>query len=201
MAKMIGLGVDHPQLPRLSSTTGISRQSLGSESAIVVGEVAATIVVGENDDVSFSSVFNATSEKLTRFATALTRSRVVGEDITQEAFVRLYIKRRHIGKRIQHPEAYLRRVIVNLAHDRSRRQQTADRVDNLLRSTDSTAEATDSLLDSLGALSDRQRAAVVLRFYLQCSESEIAEALGCRPGTVKSLLSRSMEILREVIPQ
>jgi RNA polymerase sigma factor (sigma-70 family) len=192
MAKMMGLGVEHPPVPITTSPIEITRNPQADD----------TVLPDATDlDVSFTAVFNATSEKLARFATALTRSRTVGEDITQEAFVRLYVKRRQIGKRIQHPEAYLRRTIVNLAHDRTRRKQTAERADNLLQTPEAAPDITDSLLDSLGVLSDRQRAAVVLRFYLQCSEAEIADALRCRPGTVKSLLSRSMQILREVIPQ
>ena len=52
------------------------------------------------------------------------------------------------------------------------------------------------LLGALDRLTDRQRAAVLLRFYLQCSEAEIADALKCRRGTVKSLLARGLTVLR-----
>jgi RNA polymerase sigma factor (sigma-70 family) len=45
-------------------------------------------------------------------------------------------------------------------------------------------------------LSERQRAAIVLRFYEDLSERQVAEVLRCRPGTVKSLVSRGLEILR-----
>jgi RNA polymerase sigma factor (sigma-70 family) len=48
-------------------------------------------------------------------------------------------------------------------------------------------------------LSDRQRAAIVLRFYEDLSEAQIAEVLRCRPGTVKSLISRGVEALRDVV--
>jgi RNA polymerase sigma factor (sigma-70 family) len=50
---------------------------------------------------------------------------------------------------------------------------------------------------ALGRLSKRQRAAIVLRFYEDLSEFSVAEILGCRPGTVKSLVSRGLEKLRE----
>ena len=52
---------------------------------------------------------------------------------------------------------------------------------------------------ALGRLSGRQRAAIVLRFYEDLSEARIAEILRCRPGTVKSLLSRGLETLRHDI--
>jgi RNA polymerase sigma factor (sigma-70 family) len=48
----------------------------------------------------------------------------------------------------------------------------------------------------LQVLPDRQRAALVLRFYEDLSEQRIAEVLGCRPGTVKSLVSRGLQALR-----
>jgi len=49
------------------------------------------------------------------------------------------------------------------------------------------------------ALSERQRAAVVLRFYLDLSERQTADALRCRPGTVRSLVARGMQQLRTTI--
>ena len=62
------------------------------------------------------------------------------------------------------------------------------------------AEA-DELFDALAALPSRQRAALVLRFYEDLSEADIAVALGCRPGTVKSLLHRGLAELRKVVEQ
>ena len=50
---------------------------------------------------------------------------------------------------------------------------------------------------ALGRLRPRQRSAVFLRYYLGLSEVDIAAALDCRPGTVKSLLSRALSTLRE----
>jgi RNA polymerase sigma factor (sigma-70 family) len=57
----------------------------------------------------------------------------------------------------------------------------------------------DELLDAVDALPFRQRAVLVLRYYLDLSEADIAQALGCRRGTVKSLASRGLEQLRRVI--
>jgi len=59
--------------------------------------------------------------------------------------------------------------------------------------------AGDGLWDALAALPFRQRAALVLRFYEDRTTGEIAEALGCRPGTARSLLSRGLGALREVV--
>ena len=57
----------------------------------------------------------------------------------------------------------------------------------------------DELLDAVDALPFRQRAVLVLRYYRDLSEGEIADALGCRPGTVKSLATRALDQLRKVI--
>jgi RNA polymerase sigma factor (sigma-70 family) len=57
----------------------------------------------------------------------------------------------------------------------------------------------DELFDVLAALPDRQRAAVVLRYWHDLDENQIADALGCRPGTVGSLLHRAIARLREVM--
>jgi RNA polymerase sigma factor (sigma-70 family) len=55
------------------------------------------------------------------------------------------------------------------------------------------------LLDALAHLGLRPRTALVLRFYVDMSEAEVAQVLGCRPGTVKSLVHRGLRQLEEVI--
>jgi RNA polymerase sigma factor (sigma-70 family) len=57
------------------------------------------------------------------------------------------------------------------------------------------------LLDAIDSLPRRQRIVIVLRYYEDLSEFEIAEALGCRLGTVKSLASRALDQLRRVVEQ
>ena len=64
---------------------------------------------------------------------------------------------------------------------------------------DETPEARE-LLDAVARLPYRQRAVVVLRYYADFSERDIADALGCRPGTVKSLASRALDTLRQELP-
>lgn len=56
------------------------------------------------------------------------------------------------------------------------------------------------MTDAIAALPDRQRAAIVLRFWHDSSEAEIAAALGCRPGTVGSLIHRALAEVRKVMP-
>jgi RNA polymerase sigma-70 factor (sigma-E family) len=140
-----------------------------------------------------------------RLAYLLTGDRGLAEDLVQEAFVR-------VGGRFVHlrdPEAfgaYLRRAVVNLANSHFRRRRveraylTRATSDAAVRAGSSQAgppvEDRDQLWQALGRLPQRQRAAIVLRFYEDLSEARIAELLRCRPGTVKSLLSRGLEAMR-----
>jgi RNA polymerase sigma factor (sigma-70 family) len=102
--------------------------------------------------------------------------------------------------------AYLRRTLVNLTRDHHRR--------GLLRGKHQRAvapEALDVELPDLGLRQDlwnalmrlphRQRAAVVLRYYQDLTESQVAEVLGCSPGAAKSLLARGMNSLRTIVKE
>jgi RNA polymerase sigma factor (sigma-70 family) len=140
------------------------------------------------------ALFVAEYEAMVRVAFLIVGSRADAEDVAQDAFARVHLR----GDRVDRPGAYLRRCVVNGALDVLRRRKLADRV-RALRAEDSTALGADELSDALAALPDRQRAALVLRFYQGLSEREVAEALGVRPGTAKSLVHRGLANLREVI--
>src|SRR4051812_40672631 len=132
---------------------------------------------------------------MVRLAVLLVGSREQAEEIVQDAFAQLFER----WDRIDRPGAYLRTCVVNgcrRAH-RRRRQDTRLAASEL-RPTAADLGA-DHLADALAALPPRRRAAVVLRYYDDRSESEIAEALGVRPGTVKSLLHRGLAELRQAV--
>jgi RNA polymerase sigma factor (sigma-70 family) len=140
------------------------------------------------------ALYVAEYEAMVRVAFLIVGSRADAEDVAQDAFARVHLR----GDRVDRPGAYLRRCVVNGALDVLRRRTLADRV-RALRAEDSTVLGADELSDALAALPDRQRAALVLRFYQGLSEREVAEALGVRPGTAKSLVHRGLANLREVI--
>jgi RNA polymerase sigma factor (sigma-70 family) len=100
-------------------------------------------------------------------------------------------------------EAYLRQTILNLARGymRRRRRERAylDRQRDSRRDeiTGPDLSVRDELFRGLSRLTPRQRAAVVLRFYVDLSEQQTGELLGCPVGTVKSLVSRGLDALRE----
>jgi RNA polymerase sigma factor (sigma-70 family) len=120
----------------------------------------------------------------------------------QEAFVKL------AGRftDLRNPEAfpaYLRKTVVNLSRMHFRRRK----VERTYLERQGTQPAIqveepdiaeyDAMKHALLRLPERQRAALVLRFYEDLSERDTAEALGCRPGTVKSLVSRGLRAIRD----
>jgi RNA polymerase sigma-70 factor (sigma-E family) len=133
-----------------------------------------------------------------RLAFLLTGDRALAEDLVQEAFARLVGRLRHL----RDPGAfgtYLRRTIVNLATSHFRRR----RVERAYLERTATAPETNvneeldaTMHDALLRLPERQRAAIVLRFYEDLSDVQMAEVLRCSRGTVRSLVSRGMTTLR-----
>jgi RNA polymerase sigma-70 factor (sigma-E family) len=148
------------------------------------------------------------AEAALRLAYLLTGDQGLAEDLVQEAFVRVAGRFAHLRDRDAFG-AYLRRAVVNLANSHFRRRRveraylTRAQADAAVRSgaglAGASVEDRDELWLALGGLPQRQRAAIVLRYYEDLSEARIAELLQCRPGTVKSLLSRGLEAMRTEI--
>jgi RNA polymerase sigma-70 factor (sigma-E family) len=140
---------------------------------------------------------------MVRLAYLMTGDPTAAEDLAQESFVRVTGRFAHL-RNPDSFEAYLRRTLVNLCKNYFRRRDT-ERASLQLQAPPAAADphlATDDLQTiktALLCLPARQRAAVVLRYYNDLSERETADLLGCRPGTVKSLLSRALETLREIL--
>jgi RNA polymerase sigma-70 factor (sigma-E family) len=133
-----------------------------------------------------------------RLCHLLTGVDAVAEDLAQESFTR--VQRRWAS--LDNPAAYLRTALVNTCRSWQRsqgREQVRLRLVTAPDRGQAEALGADELLDAVDALPFRQRAVLVLRYYLDLSESEIAVALDCRPGTVKSLASRALDQLRKVI--
>jgi RNA polymerase sigma-70 factor (sigma-E family) len=135
-----------------------------------------------------------------RLAFLLTGDQALAEDLVQDAFTRLVGRLRHLRE----PNAfgaYLRRTIVNLAtsHFRHRRVERAylDRLTAPSAATNDNDELDETMHRVLLGLPQRQRAAIVLRFYEDLTDVQTAEILRCSTGTVRSLVSRAMKTLRE----
>jgi RNA polymerase sigma factor (sigma-70 family) len=128
-----------------------------------------------------------------RLAIALVDIRAVAEEVVQESFARVWMK----WDALEQPGAYLRACIVNAARKELRRRR-------LVRSTISPAVAGAAaedreLLASVRRLPSRRRAVVVLRFYEDMTEAQIADTLGIRVGTVKATLHQALAQLRKEV--
>ena len=121
------------------------------------------------------------------------------EDLVQTTLVRCLL---HWSKvqRAADRDAYVYGVLVHTFIDSKRRRWWSERPTAVLPE-DSTgdpnvaSDTADALERALGGLSEDQRTAVVLRYYLHMSEQEMTAALGVKPGTVKSRLSRALRAL------
>jgi RNA polymerase sigma-70 factor (sigma-E family) len=138
-----------------------------------------------------------------RLAYLLTGDRALAQDLVQEAFLR-FVGRLHHLREPESFDAYLRRTIINLSKDTFRRRAVErsylERRTAELREghTDRDVTAYESMRTALLTLPQRQRAAIVLRYYEDLHESEIADVLRCRPATVRSLVARGLEALRRI---
>ena len=130
-----------------------------------------------------------------RLAALMTHDAEAGADIAQDVFANM--SRRWTT--IERPDAYLQRGLTNACSNWRRSARTAARKLHLLVARGDDELLFDGLADAVARLPFRQRAVIVLRYYADLSETEIARALDCRPGTVKSLGSRALaELSTEV---
>ena len=139
-------------------------------------------------------LYRARYVPLVRLAFLLTGSNDRAEEIVQEAFIRVRTR-----TDVADLGPYVRAVVVNRCRDHHRHVGVERRVALRLARDEAVFDAVDELKDALAALPTRQRAVIVLRYYEGLSEAEIAELLGCRPGTVKSLAHRGLAALRGVL--
>jgi RNA polymerase sigma-70 factor (sigma-E family) len=168
------------------------------------GDVTGDMADGASDDSTYAAIGTLSFEQfyadayapMLRLAVALLPTKSLAEDVVQDAFAKALRKYASIDQ----PGAYVRRAIVNEATGFFRKRAVASAKEPLLRAATEVEHIDhDVMLRVLDTLPSRQRAALILRYYEQCSEAEIASILRCRPGTVKSLLSRGIAALREVI--
>jgi RNA polymerase sigma factor (sigma-70 family) len=143
---------------------------------------------------TFDDLFRRRYQPMVRVAYLLVGSQAEAEDVVQDAFARIELR----WAKLDNPEGYLHRVVVNRSHDVLRRRRIEQRF-RALRRDETTELHANELGDALAALSPKRRTAVVLKYYAGLREREIAEVMGVRPGTVKSMLHRALAQLREVI--
>jgi RNA polymerase sigma-70 factor (sigma-E family) len=150
------------------------------------------------DRGEFVDFARAESGRLLRTAYLLVGNPAVAEDLVQDVLERLYVA----WPRVDEPRKYANRALVNQSRNHWRRMSRRHEVE--LSETaggavaDQSAQSTDRmvLLRALAQLSSRQRSAVVLRYLADLSEADVAEAMGCSTGAVKSHTARAIARLR-----
>ena len=148
-------------------------------------------------DVEFQEFFVGQYEALCRLGYWLTGDRGEGEELAQEALVRVYW-RWAIVRRLDRPGGYARKVLVNRYRSLLRRALVEARHAGRARADAEPADHDGSLVlwAAVRRLPPRQRAVVVLRYQEDLPEVEVARLLGCSVGTVKSTASRALARLR-----
>jgi RNA polymerase sigma-70 factor (sigma-E family) len=141
---------------------------------------------------SFEAFYRTHASWAARLAYLLVGEAAAAEDIVQDGFTALNQR----WDRVDHPPAYLRATIVHAATRHRRRERARASLQPMLWVDALTTDAPRELFDVVGRLPARQRAVIVMRYFEDLSEADIAEALGCRPGTVKSLAARALQTLR-----
>jgi RNA polymerase sigma-70 factor (sigma-E family) len=153
----------------------------------------------------FDQFVAAHVDELVRTAYLIVWDESEAEDLVQECLLKV-ARRWPRVRRMEQPRAYARRILVNLALDGARsRKRRASELDldawpspaatDPLQGLDTRAE----LLGALAQLPARQRAVLVLRYFNDLTEAQVAEVLGCSRGTVKSSASRGLARLREAL--
>jgi RNA polymerase sigma-70 factor (sigma-E family) len=149
----------------------------------------------EHGPGGFDDFYRSHYQSLVRLGFLLTLSEEVARDLVHDVFVRVY--GRFDG--LDDPLPYLRRSVVNASRSWHRRRRLERAQAHATPHVPDAVLEADELFDVLARLPSRQRAAIVLRFYEQMSDAEIAALLHCRPGTVASLVHRGCARLRTAI--
>jgi RNA polymerase sigma-70 factor (sigma-E family) len=158
-------------------------------------------------DEAVTRLFNAHYRSLVRLGVLLLHDQGAAEEIVQDAYVALHTRWRKL-RDADKGLAYLRACVVNRSRSALRHRTVVDRYARSARPMPDTPSAEAGALGALEhaavvaalqALPTRQRETLVLRYYLDLSEAEIAEAMGVSRGAVKSHAARGMAALRAAL--
>jgi RNA polymerase sigma-70 factor (sigma-E family) len=157
--------------------------------------------------VTFADFATARLPSLLRYATALTGDRELAQDVVQESLAKAQVNWKRV-ERADSPDAYLRQMVLNEYLSWRRRwavrniQAAGERVVDLVDGRGATRDHADRVVDSaevwarLATLPRKQRAVLVLRYYEQLDDDEIASLLNCAAVTVRSNASKALKTLR-----
>lgn len=164
--------------------------------------------------LAFEHFVAESTDSLLRTAYLVTGDAGHAEDLVQESLFKVARRWARVGS-MDSPQAYARRILVNLALDGSKRRSLhraelsrpshpdtrAGWQPEISQSAFAAVDERMELIGALGELPPRQRAALVLRYFDDLSEEEVASTLGCSVGTVKSTTSRALQKMRALVPK
>lgn len=139
-------------------------------------------------------LFRLHRSRLARLAFLLTGSAEIADELAQEAFARLWPR---VGE-VRDPAAYLTTTVTNLARGHWRRV-AVERRHAPVPPGPALPVDVDEVWSQLWRLPERERSALVLRFYADLDIAGVSKAMGCRLGTAKSLVHRGLAHLKEVL--
>lgn len=166
----------------------------------------ATVAEGVRaEPIGLAELYERNAPGVVRLAYLITSDPDLAQDIAQEAFVRVAGRFRHL--RVPEAfDAYLRRTVVNLCNSHFRHERVVREVlaREAAETTDRTIDPPDvglreQLRAALRRLPVRQRTAIVLHYYEDLSEEQLAEAMRCSTSAARSLVSHGMQTLRTLI--
>jgi RNA polymerase sigma factor (sigma-70 family) len=185
----------------LRSVTGAADRS-----GPVPADAAGTGATTGQGPPAINELYYARRLSLVRLAVLMVDDLPTAEDIVQDVFAALY--RRHGAdlRTVADPHAYLTTGVMNAARSALRRRRSARAYvlprPGVVPAAEEQAllgEGDRRVLDALGELTVRQRQVMVLRYWSELSEQEIAEVLNVSRGTVKSTASRALTLLRSLL--
>ena len=153
---------------------------------------------------SMADLYTANVQRAGRLAYFLVGDKELAQDLVQEAFLKVFARWGNL--RDPHSfAAYLNRTVVNLANKTHRRRgverrylEKQPRLENVTPQRD--YETADELWRKLQLLPQRQRNAIVLRYYEDLTDRQAAEAMGCSETAIASLVQRALGTLRKNAP-
>ncbi len=174
-------------------TSAASALPVSPDPHVVTTVPGAPVLMARAEKTDFADFYAGHYSDLVRLATLLSGSADAAPDLVQDCFVRLHGH----WTAVHDPLPYVRRSVVHACASHHRRIARGRRLPTP-EAQDSELGA-DELEDALAKLPARQRAAVVLRYYGDLADADIARTLRCRPGTVRSLIHRALADRRRVI--
>lgn len=155
-----------------------------------------------NLDQAMTDLLDSSGDRLLRLAYQLSHDRSTAEDLVQQALEQVYRSWRRRAPDVPHAEAYVRRAIVNEYLRRRRLRSATEIVTDAVPDRPVPGAFDDDVVDrervwsALAALPPRQRTVLVLRYYEELPDREIADLIRAREATVRSIAARALAALR-----